>query len=168
MRPQGWRQPGLKVPRHSFGHMGLLLRGRGGGRETSVRVVWSLTEILSGSHPLSCTHCCMEKGAGGGGGGKWLDQSKGPYGGPTGGTWSWDPGPPPWVRGSIYKKKVLQDPGPNTHTFFYQIGQFRVCQVPQWAKFEAKYRFRQSQGVHTGFSSRLGPHVFPLGLVLSC
>ena len=34
----------------------------------------------------------------------------------TGGTWSWDPGPPPWVRGSIYKKKVLQDPGPNTHT----------------------------------------------------
>ena len=36
--------------------------------------------------------------------------------GATGGTWSWDPGPPPWVRGSIYKKKVLQDPGPNTHT----------------------------------------------------
>ena len=34
----------------------------------------------------------------------------------TQGTWSWDPGPPPWVRGSIYKKKVLQDPGPNTHT----------------------------------------------------
>ena len=24
--------------------------------------------------------------------------------------------PPPWVRGSIYKKKVLHDPGPNTHT----------------------------------------------------
>ena len=23
---------------------------------------------------------------------------------------------PPWVTGSIYKKKVLQDPGPNTHT----------------------------------------------------
>ena len=22
----------------------------------------------------------------------------------------------PWVRGSIYKKKVLQDPRPNTHT----------------------------------------------------
>ena len=22
----------------------------------------------------------------------------------------------PWVRGSIYKKKVLQDPSPNTHT----------------------------------------------------
>ena len=37
-------------------------------------------------------------------------------GGATGGTWSWDPGPPPWVRGSIYKKKVLRDPGPNTHT----------------------------------------------------
>ena len=37
-------------------------------------------------------------------------------GGATGGTWSWDPRPPPWVRGSIYKKKVLQDPGPNTHT----------------------------------------------------
>ena len=35
----------------------------------------------------------------------------------TGGTWSWDPGPPPWVRGSIYKKKVLQDPGPKyTHS----------------------------------------------------
>ena len=34
----------------------------------------------------------------------------------TGGTWSRDPGPPPWARGSIYKKKVLQDPGPNTHT----------------------------------------------------
>ena len=26
-------------------------------------------------------------------------------GGATGGTWSWDPEPPPWVRGSIYKKK---------------------------------------------------------------
>ena len=26
------------------------------------------------------------------------------------------PGTPPWVRGSIYKKKVIQDPGPNTHT----------------------------------------------------
>ena len=26
------------------------------------------------------------------------------------------PGTPPWVRGSIYKKKVLQDPSPNTHT----------------------------------------------------
>ena len=37
-------------------------------------------------------------------------------GGATGGTWSWDPGPPPWVRGSIYKKKGLREPGPNTHT----------------------------------------------------
>ena len=37
-------------------------------------------------------------------------------GGGDWGTWSWDPGPPPWVRGSIYKKKVLQDRGPNTHT----------------------------------------------------
>ena len=36
-------------------------------------------------------------------------------GGATGGTWSWDPAPP-WVRGSICKKKVLQDPGPNPHT----------------------------------------------------
>ena len=26
------------------------------------------------------------------------------------------PGIPPWVRGPIYKKKLLQDPGPNTHT----------------------------------------------------
>ena len=43
--------------------------------------------------------------AGGGGGG-----------GAIRGTWSWDPGPPPWIRGSIYKKKVPQDPGPNTHT----------------------------------------------------
>ena len=32
-------------------------------------------------------------------------------GGATRGTWSWDLGPPPWVKGSIYKKKVLQDPG---------------------------------------------------------
>ena len=52
--------------------------------------------------------------------------------------------------------------------FFDQKGQSRECQVPQWAKFEAKYRFRQSQGVHTGLSSWLGPHVFPLRLVLSC
>ena len=37
-------------------------------------------------------------------------------GGATGGTWSWDPGPQPWVRGSIYKKHILQNPGPNTHT----------------------------------------------------
>ena len=35
-------------------------------------------------------------------------------GGLTGGTWSWDPGPPPRVRGSIYKKKILRDPGPIT------------------------------------------------------
>ena len=37
-------------------------------------------------------------------------------GGGTGGTWSWDPGSSPWIRGSIYKKKVLEAPGPNTHT----------------------------------------------------
>ena len=37
-----------------------------------------------------------------------------------------------------------------------------MCQEPLWAKFKAKYRFRQCQGVHTGFSSWLGPHVFPL------
>ena len=37
-------------------------------------------------------------------------------GGATGGTWSWDPRSPPWVGGSICKKKVLRDPGPNTHT----------------------------------------------------
>ena len=36
-------------------------------------------------------------------------------GGATWDTRSWDPGTPPWARGSIYKKKVLQDPGPNTH-----------------------------------------------------
>ena len=36
-----------------------------------------------------------------------------------GGDWGYlelGPGTAPWVRGSIYKKKVLQDPGPNTHT----------------------------------------------------
>ena len=36
-----------------------------------------------------------------------------------GGDWGYlelGPGTPPWVRGSIYKKKVLQEPGPNTHT----------------------------------------------------
>ena len=37
-------------------------------------------------------------------------------GGGTKGTRNWDPGPPSWVRGSIYKKKGLKDPGPNTHT----------------------------------------------------
>ena len=37
-------------------------------------------------------------------------------GGPTGGTQSWDLGPLPWVMGFIYKKKILQDPGANTHT----------------------------------------------------
>ena len=31
-----------------------------------------------------------------------------------------------------------------------------------WAKFSDKYRFWQCQGEHTGFSSWLGPHVFPL------
>ena len=35
--------------------------------------------------------------------------------GATRGTWSWDLGPPPWGRGSIYKKKVLKDQGPNAH-----------------------------------------------------
>ena len=36
-----------------------------------------------------------------------------------GGNWGYlelGPGTPPWVRGSIYKKEVLRDPGPNTHT----------------------------------------------------
>ena len=46
---------------------------------------------------------CLCVSAARGGGGDW-------------GTRSWDPRPPPWVRGSIYKKKVLPDPGPNTHT----------------------------------------------------
>ena len=32
------------------------------------------------------------------------------------GALSWDLGPPPWVRASIYKKNNLQDPCPNTHT----------------------------------------------------
>ena len=32
------------------------------------------------------------------------------------GTWSWDLGPLPRIRGSIYKKIFLQDPGSNTHT----------------------------------------------------
>ena len=36
-------------------------------------------------------------------------------GGGTGGSWNWDPGPLPWVKGSIYKKKVLWDPSPNAH-----------------------------------------------------
>ena len=33
---------------------------------------------------------------------------KGPLGELTGGTWSLVPGPPPWVRGPIYKKKIVQ------------------------------------------------------------
>ena len=37
-------------------------------------------------------------------------------GGVTGGTRSSDPGPPPLVWRSIYKKKFLHDPGPNPHT----------------------------------------------------
>ena len=41
--------------------------------------------------------------------------ARGHIGGPNGGTRSWDLGPPAWVTGSIYKKKILQDPGPNTH-----------------------------------------------------
>ena len=40
-----------------------------------------------------------------------------------------------------------------TPIFFYQKGQFIMCQGPLWAKFDAEYRFRQSQGVHTGCSS---------------
>ena len=42
-------------------------------------------------------------GGGGGGRGDWGYLKLGPE-------------TPAWVRGSIYKKKVLQDPGPNTHT----------------------------------------------------
>ena len=37
-----------------------------------------------------------------------------------------------------------------------------------WAEFSDKYRFWQCQGEHTGFSSWLGPHVFPLKWVWSC
>ena len=40
----------------------------------------------------------------------------GPYGGADWGYTELGPGTPPSVRGSIYKKKILQDPGPNTHT----------------------------------------------------
>ena len=47
--------------------------------------------------------------------------------------------------------------------FFDQVGQFIMCHRPLWAKFNAEYGFRQSQGVHTGCSSRLRPHGFPLG-----
>ena len=43
-----------------------------------------------------------------------------------------------------------------------------MCGEPLWAEFRAKYIFRQCQGVHTGFSSWLGPHVFPLRWVWSC
>ena len=43
-----------------------------------------------------------------------------------------------------------------------------MSQEPLWATFKAKYRFRQCQGVHTGFSSWLGPHGFPLRWVWSC
>ena len=32
------------------------------------------------------------------------------------------PGTPPWVRGSIYKKKVVQDRGPNTHPNTSKMG----------------------------------------------
>ena len=41
---------------------------------------------------------------------------RGHMGGGGGATWSGDPGPTPWVRGFVHKKKVLQDPDPNTHT----------------------------------------------------
>ena len=44
---------------------------------------------------------------------------------------------------------------------FDQIGQFRVCQEPLWARFKAKNKYRQCQGEPTGFSSWLGPKVFP-------
>ena len=42
------------------------------------------------------------------------------------------------------------------------------CQGPQWTKFDVRYRFRRSQGMHTGCSSWLCPHGFPLRLVWSC
>ena len=52
--------------------------------------------------------------------------------------------------------------------FFDQMGQFIMCQGPLWAKFDAEYKFRQSQGVHTSCSSRLRPRGFPLGWLWSC
>ena len=42
--------------------------------------------------------------------------ARGHVGGADWGYPEWDLGPPPWVRRSIYKKKVLEDPGPSTHT----------------------------------------------------
>ena len=44
------------------------------------------------------------------------------------------------------------------------MGQFIMCQGPLWAKFDAQYRFRQSQGVHTGCMS--APPWFPVGVVV--
>ena len=43
-----------------------------------------------------------------------------------------------------------------------------MCWVPRRAKFTDKYGFWQCQGEHTGFSSWLSPHGFPLVLVSSC
>ena len=43
-----------------------------------------------------------------------------------------------------------------------------MCQVPRGQSSTIKYSFWQCQGEHTGFSSWLRPHGFPLVLVSSC
>ena len=55
----------------------------------------------------------------------------------------------------------------NPHCFIDQIGLFRECPEPLWARVKSEYKFRQCPGEHTGFRSWLGPHVFPLGSKLS-
>ena len=56
------------------------------------------------------------------------------------------------------------------HFFVFFLSNRPVHNVP-WAavgQVQRKYRFWQCQGVHTGFSSRLGPHGFPLRWLWSC
>ena len=48
--------------------------------------------------------------------------------------------------------------------FFYQIGQTRMCRAPKANSL--KYIFRQCLGKHTGFSSWLVPHGFPVGVAM--
>ena len=87
--------------------------------------------------------------------------------------WVLPPPPPPEVMANMQVQWRPKSAG-KWHPFQWEAilhcptaeghrGQFIICHGPLWAKFNAEYRFRRSLGVHTGCSSRLRPHGFPLG-----
>ena len=98
-----WVSMGAQVPAFSLNHHLDPSQGRQKGFQKSV--ILDILQVSLNSHiQRENSQILTSKGPWGGGGGA------------TGGTRSSDLGPQPWVRGSMYKKRVALDLGPNPHT----------------------------------------------------